>query len=114
VKYFVRVLNTHHNAVVHIGEADRLDEALELARQAIADDLAAHMKYAHSESHLYSLYEKSGRIPSISHDGSGTMNLRMFDHLSYASRCCAEMFTSQTSVHAAAYTTTIVNAVPDS
>jgi hypothetical protein len=96
--FYVEQLNTTRDEVLRVGEAKTLEDAIELAKCTIDEYLERHSYYNASADALYTRYQESGLIPCIFCDDGGTLNVRNFDHLHYASLQCVEVFKEDDSL----------------
>ncbi|MBI1965374.1 MAG: hypothetical protein HYV99_03985 [Betaproteobacteria bacterium] len=95
--FFVEVVRKEQSDVLHIGEYDRLDEAIACSKRAIDSFLLREYQAGMTSEKLFSRYTDKGEFPCIFRDGDATLNVPGFNHLQYSMARCHEICGKQDS-----------------
>jgi hypothetical protein len=87
MKYVLTVLQGASGAggaVRHVGDFDRLDQAVAAAKEVVDEVLGRAYENGMTATQLVDKYRALGELPYISRDDEETMNAGAFNHFQYA------------------------------
>ena len=94
--YFVEGLTNvpgRENDVRHIGETEKLEDAIKSSQHVIDKFLITNYHYGMTVADLFSIYKSAGEVPVIFSDDDKTINVGAFNHFKYAILKCTEICT---------------------
>jgi hypothetical protein len=92
--YFVEGLTTvreGESTVRTVGQFETLENAVRAAELVIDEFLSRTFVIGMTAAVLFAHYQKNGEVPYIFSDDDRTMNVRGFNHLTYASQRCVAL-----------------------
>jgi hypothetical protein len=92
--YFVEGLTTireGESTVRTVGQFETLEIAVRAAQLVIDEFLSRKFVIGMTAAVLFAQYQKYGEVPYIFSDDDRTMNVRGFNHLTYAQERCAAL-----------------------